>query len=86
VQHCEKVKSLGSIFTTNLKDNADVEKRTKSATKALHAMKNGSLTDQDVLAVAETAIRVYDATVINILPWECESWALKKELQRKLEV
>ena len=31
-------------------------------------------------------VRLYDATVINILLWGCESWALTTELRRKLEV
>ena len=35
---------------------------------------------------AKLRIRLYDATVINILLWGCESWALTEELRRKLEV
>ena len=31
-------------------------------------------------------IRLYDATVINLLLWGCESWALTEELRRKLEI
>jgi len=35
---------------------------------------------------AKLRVRLYDATVINILLWGCESWALTAELRRKLEV
>ena len=35
---------------------------------------------------AKLRIRLYDATVINILLWGCKSWALMDELRRKLEV
>ena len=31
-------------------------------------------------------IRIYEATVLNILLWGCESWALTTELRRQLEV
>jgi len=35
---------------------------------------------------AKLRIRLYDATVINILLWGYESWALTEELRQKQEV
>ena len=32
---------------------------------------------------AKFQIRLYDTTVINILLWGCENWALTDELQQK---
>ena len=42
------------------------------------------LCNKDILA--KLRIRLYDATVINILLRGCKSWALTEELRRKLEV
>ena len=35
---------------------------------------------------AKLQVRLYNATVINILLWGCKSWTLTEELQRKSEV
>ena len=40
----------------------------------------------DKVIPAKFRVRLYDATVINILLWGCGSWALTEELKRKLEV
>ena len=40
----------------------------------------------DIKLDTKIQIRVYDATVINILLWGCESWTLSAEHLRKLEV
>ena len=79
----DKFKYLGTMFTTNLKDDYDIQKRIQNASKAFGTMKN-VLTNNTL--DTKIRIRVYDATVINILLWGCESWALTTEHLRQLEV
>jgi hypothetical protein len=31
-------------------------------------------------------LRTYNAIIVNLLLWGCESWALKEEDQRRIEV
>ena len=81
--YCDKFKYLGSIFTPSLKDNLDIQQRINQANGAFATMKQ-VLCNKDL--PAKLRIRLYDATVTNILLWGCESWALTEELRRKLEV
>ena len=78
-----KFKYLGTYFTPKLTENEDISRRISSATRAFAKMKN-VLTDTTI--DIKIRLRIYDATVINILLWGCESWALTIEHRRKLEV
>ena len=71
------------MFEDTLKDDYDIKKRIQNATAAFATMKN-VLTDNSL--ETKIRIRIYDATVINILLWGCESWALTTEHLRQLEV
>ena len=81
--YCNKFKYLGTIFTPSLKDDADINKRIASAVGAFATMKK-------VLCNSKIPVKlrvwIFDATVVNILLWGCESWALTAELERKLKV
>ena len=81
--YCDKFKYLGTIFTPNLKNDEDIKKRISQATGAFAAMEK-TLCNQQLQVCYR--IRIYEATVLNILLWGCESWALTVELRRNLEV
>ena len=81
--YCDKFKYLGTIFTPSLKDDMDIQRRINQANGAFATMKR-VLCNKNI--DTKLRIRLYDATVINILLWGCESWALTEELRRKLEV
>ena len=78
-----KFKYLGTMFCNTLKDDIDINRRIQNASAAFASMKN-LLTDSKL--DNKIRIRIYDATVINILLWGCKSWALSVEHQQKLEV
>ena len=81
--YTDKFKYLGIIFTPSLKDDLDIRHRINQANGAFSIMKR-VLCNKDI--PAKLRVRLYDATVINILLWGCKSWALTEELKRKLEV
>ena len=74
---------LGTTFTPSLKDDVDINKRITQATKAFATMEK-TLRNKKLNPCYK--IRIYEATVLNILLWGCESWALTTELRRQLEV
>ena len=76
-------KYLGTWFDDQLDDSTDIMKRIKKATGAFACMKK-VLKDQSI--DNNLRVRLYDATVMNIMLYGCESWALKAEDRRKLEV
>ena len=81
--YCNKFKYLGTIFTPSLKDDADINKRITSAVGAFATMKKVLCNSR---IPVKLRVRIFDATVVNILLWGCESWALTAELERKLKV
>ena len=81
--YTKKFKYLGSIFTSSLKDDDDIKRRISQACGAFAQAKK-VLCNRKLQAI--TIIWFYEATVVNLLLWRCESWALTKEQKRKLEV
>ena len=81
--YCKSFKYLGTTFTPSLKDDVDIKKRITQATKAFATMEK-TLRDKKLNPCYK--IKIYKATVLNILLWGCESWALTTELRRQLEV
>ena len=75
--YCNKFKYLGTIFTPSLKDDLDIQRRITQACGVFATMKR-VLCNNNI--PAKLRIRLCDATVINILLWGCESWALTVEL------
>ena len=81
--YTDTFKYLGTIFTPLLKDDLDIRRRISQANGAFATMKR-VLCNKDI--PEQIRVQLYDATVINILLWRCNSWVLTGELQRKLEV
>ena len=79
---CTKFKYLGTTFDNTLEDTTDVKQRMQQATRPFGAM---SKLLKDPKLSHRLRIRAYEATVLNILLFGCESWALKVEDRRKLE-
>ena len=79
---CDSFKYLGTTFDNKLDDSTDVQKRIKKATAAFGTMSK-LLKDQNIST--KLRVRAYEATVLNILLFGCESWALKIADRKKLE-
>lgn len=80
---CETFKYLGTTFDNKLDGSTDIQVRIRQATAAFASMKK-LLQDQKLSN--KMRVRSYEATVLNILLFGCESWALKAEDRRRLEV
>ena len=81
--YTKKFKYLGSIFTSSLKDDDNIKRRISQACSAFAQAKK-LLCNRKLQVITRTWF--YEATVVNLLLWGCESWALTKEQKRKLEV
>jgi hypothetical protein len=73
---------LGSIIDDNLKDDKDVDSRIKKATAAFGALSKCVFRRKDVKL--STKKKVYEALVLSILLYGCESWNLTVKLRNKL--
>jgi hypothetical protein len=81
---CDKFKYLGSIFKPSLNDSHDVDKRIDQASKAFYAMNKNVFRKREI--PIKLRLRTYQAIIVNLALWGCESWALKEDDRRKLEV
>lgn len=79
---CHQFKYLGTTFDDKLEDSTDIKKRIQKATGAFAVMAK-LLKDPEL--DHKLRVRAYEATVLNILLFGCESWALKVSDRRKLE-
>ena len=82
VTYCKHFKYLGSWLSYNLCDDHDIDKRIASASKAMGALKSFFGLKQVNLY---SKYLIFLAIPINLLLWGWESWALRKDLLRKLE-
>jgi hypothetical protein len=80
---CFKFKYLGSYFVPDLNDTADITERISQARKLFGSMKKQILSNKQI--PIDIRRRLYQATVVNIALWGCESWALKEADRSKLE-
>jgi hypothetical protein len=76
-------KYLGSTFTKDLSDSFDVKKRIGQARGAFNAMNQQVLRNKRIPKAIRR--RIYQAIVVNLALWGCESWALKADDRNKLE-
>jgi hypothetical protein len=78
-----KFKDVRSYFVPELNDTADINEWISQARKLFGSMK------RQLLSITQIPIgirrRLYQATVVNIAPWGCESWAPKEADRPKLE-
>jgi Reverse transcriptase (RNA-dependent DNA polymerase) len=81
---CNQFNYLGSIFTNNLNDSEDIDRRIKQATAAFASLSGNILRNNKISKKLRK--RTYKAIVINLLLWGCESWAIKEKDQQRLEV
>ena len=79
---CTKFKYLGTYFANSLDDSTDIRNRISKASGAFATMKRVL---QSMEIPEPTRVRAYEATVLNILLYGCESWALKEADRKKLE-
>ena len=83
VSYCDTFKYLGTFLTPQGDDEHDIQSRLTSATQMFGMMK-------DVLCNKSIAQHVrrklYKSTVLSVLLFGCESWALKKTHRDMLEV
>jgi hypothetical protein len=82
--YCTRLKYLGTAFTPELNNSNDVQLRIDQASKAFYAMNKNIFKQKDISS--KLRLRTYNAIVVNLLLWRCESWALKAEDRRCIEV
>ena len=75
---------MGSIFTEDLDDTNDVNRRIQQATAAFYSLNKNVLRNIDI--PIKLQLRTYETIVLNLLLWGCESWALKESNREKLVV
>jgi hypothetical protein len=76
--YCTNFKYLGTTFTPELNDSNNIQLRIDQASKAFYAMNKNIFRCKDILN-SKLLLRTYNAIVVNLLLWGCESWALKAE-------
>jgi hypothetical protein len=81
---CKNFKYLGTNFSPKLDNSNDIKKRIDQAQRAYYALNRNVLRNNKI--PIHLRHRIYNAIVVNLLLWGCESWALKEEDCRKLEV
>lgn len=84
VSYTTHFKYLGTYLSQNLSDDYDIDQRLIAATRHFNAYGRRFFRDRKIQLHLRT--RLYIATTINILLWGCDSWALKQEHIRKLNV
>jgi hypothetical protein len=84
ITFCDTFKYLGSTFTPDLVDTHDIETRIKQASKAFYAM-NARVFRNTKIDI-KLRMRTYEALIVNLVLWGCESWAIKECDKKKLEV
>ena len=79
----DNFKYLSTIFVLSLKGDLDINQQINQANQVFASIK-GVLCNKGI--PLELQIKLYNATVINILLLRCKNWALTEYLERKLEV
>ena len=75
---------LGTIISSDLSDDADISRRIQQASKAFGSLRDGVFCNRKHLN-SKIRRRLFSAIVINLLLWGCETWALTKLQQNKLD-
>jgi len=75
---------LGTIISSDLTDNADIARRIQQASKAFGSLREGVFCNQKHLNPNKIHRHLFSAIVINLLLWGCETWALTKQHQNRL--
>lgn len=84
VSYTTNFKYLGTHLSQDLSDDFDIDQRLIAATRHFNAHGRRIFRDRKIQLHYRT--RLYVATTLNILLWGCDSWALKHEHIRKLNV
>ena len=77
-------KYLGNIINETLDDTPDIKNRIKKASQAFGAMKQNIFQNLDISI--KLRMRFYNAIIVNLALWGCESWALKASDIKLFEV
>jgi hypothetical protein len=80
---CTKFKYLGSMFTNDLNDSEDINKRIKQSTAAFATLGPNVLCNKRISR--KLRLHTYEAIIVNLLLWGCESWAIKENDRQRLE-
>eukprot|EP00957_Ditylum_brightwellii_P211163 15365833-Ditylum_brightwellii.AAC.1 len=76
ITYTHKFKYLGSILSWNLNDQTDIENHALQACKTLQAMMSNVFRNPDISLHVKHML--YMAIPMNLLLWECDTWALKQ--------
>lgn len=78
IEFTREFKYLGSIISTTLTSDADVDKRIKSATAIFGALGTSLFKRKDISPLAKG--KVYETLVLSVLLYGSECWSLREEL------
>jgi exonuclease III len=83
VYFCQKFKYLGSLITSCLTDDCEVEKRIVSASCAFGAIRKSVF---DCKLISNCAKKLaYQGLILSVLLFGCESWVLSSHLLHRLQ-
>ena len=75
---------LGSILTPDLSDELDIQRRIQLASQAFGSLRSKVFCNRSLHSSIRT--QLFQAIVINLLLWGCESWGLKACHHQELSV
>jgi hypothetical protein len=78
---CTWFKYLGTFFVPELSDMADITQRISQARRLFNSMNRQVFSNKKIRI--DICRRLYEAIVVNIALWGCESWALEEENRAK---
>ena len=79
----QKFKYLGSLITSDLKEDAEIDSRIRAATAAFASIRSQFFSSKQIRT--EHKRIAYEGIVMSILLYGCETWSLTCKLQRRLE-
>jgi hypothetical protein len=82
VEFTREFKYLGSIISTSLTSDADVDKRIKSATAIFGALGTSIFKRKDISPLAKG--KIYETLVLSVLLYGSECWSLREDLYARV--
>ena len=83
VYFCKKFKYLGSLITSSLTDDDEIERRITAASAAFASLRQAVFTKKSISAYSKK--NAYEGLILSILLYGCEAWVLSSRLKLRLQ-
>ena len=83
VSFTDHFKYLGSIIASDLSDSTEMDALISAAAKVFGALRPSFFSQKGVEPRAKKA--AYEAVVLNLLLYGCETWAITQHMQKRLQ-